>query len=48
MVEDGQSNRCFPNATCTDESDRMEVFGKIDDSFDQLFTPEAGPRRRGR
>ena len=48
MVEDGECNRCFPDPPCTDEGDGFEVFGKTDDLFDQLLTPETDSRWWGR
>ena len=34
VVEDGESDGCFPNASCTDESDGLQVFGESDDLLD--------------
>jgi hypothetical protein len=34
VVEDGQGNGCFPDATCTDESDWGEAFSETDDLLD--------------
>ena len=48
VVENGQCDGCFPNPTCTDESDWSEMFGEADDLVDQLLASETGPRRRGR
>ena len=48
VVEDGQSDGCFPNSAWTDESYWGEVFCEADDLVDQLATSETGPRRRGR
>ena len=43
VVEDGQGDRGFPDATCTDESGWGEVLSETDDLIDKLFTPETGP-----
>jgi hypothetical protein len=48
VVEDGQGDGGFPDATCTDESGWGEGFCETNDLPDQLFTPETGPRWRGR
>ena len=48
LMEDIESDGSFSDSPWTDESDRSEVFGEINDLFDQLGTSEAGPRRRGR
>jgi hypothetical protein len=48
VVEDGQSNRCFPDSTWTDESDRGEVLCETNDLFDEVVAPETNPWRRGR
>ena len=48
VVEDGESDRGFPNSTAANESHRAEILRKIDDSFDELVTPKTSPRRRGR
>jgi hypothetical protein len=34
VVEDLECDRRFPDSTCTDESDRLEVFGDSDDLLD--------------
>ena len=44
VVEDGQSDRCLPNPTCTDESDGCQVVHETDDLFDQFVAPKEGPR----
>jgi hypothetical protein len=48
VVEDGESDGCLPNPSCTNESDGFEVFGETDELLDQLVASETGPRRRGR
>ena len=49
VVENGESNRCFPDPSRTDESDWLEVFGESDDLLDQFVPPETVPgRRRGK
>ena len=45
VVEDGQSNRSFPNSPWANESDWSEVFRKIGDLFDQLVASETGSWR---
>ena len=47
-VEDGQSDRRFPDPSCTDESDWSEVFCETNDLFDQLVASKTGPWWRGR
>jgi hypothetical protein len=42
-VEDSQGNRCFPNAPCTNESDRDKVFSQADNLFDQIITSKEPP-----
>ena len=46
VVGDGQNDGCFPDSSCTDESEWSESFCEADDFRDQLFAPETGPRRR--
>ena len=48
VVEDGQSDRCLPDPSCTDESERTQVFCKTNDFLDQFVASKTGPRRRGR
>jgi len=48
MVEDRQSNRCFPNPPCTNESNWSEGFCETDDPFDELVAPKTGPWWWGR
>ena len=48
MVEDSESDICFPNSSCTDESDWFGIFRKFDNVLDQLFASETRPGRRGR
>jgi len=45
MVEDRQSNGCFPDPPCADESDWSEIFGETKNPLDQFVPSEAGPRR---
>ena len=47
MVEDRESDGCFPDPAWTDESDRSNVFSEADDLLDQVIPPETGPRPRG-
>ena len=47
VVEDSQSDGCFPDPPWTNESDWTEGFGDTDDLLDQLVTSEAGPRPWG-
>ena len=46
MMKNGQSDGCLADSAGTNESDRSEVFRKIEDPLDQLVTSEASPRRR--
>ena len=48
VVEDGQSNGCFPDPSWTDESDCSEVFCEANDLLDHLVPSETGPRRWGK
>ena len=48
VVEDGEGDRCLPDPTCTNESDRFEGFSESNDLLDQLLASETGPRCRGR
>ena len=48
VVEDGESNRRFPDPTGTNEGDRFEVFGESDDLLDQLVPPKTVPWGWGR
>jgi hypothetical protein len=48
VVENGQSDRCFPDATNTYESNGIEVFGKTNNTLDEAIASEAISRRRGR
>ena len=47
VVQDRQGNRCLPNATGTNESDRVQVFCKAYNPFDELVTSETGSWRGG-
>ena len=40
MVEDGEGDRSFTNATDTDESDGIEILDEADDPLDQFVTTE--------
>ena len=48
VVEDGESDRCFPDPTWTDESNWNEMLRVTDDLPNQLVTSEEDPRWRGR
>ena len=48
VVEDGKGDGGFPDATCTDESDRTETLCQADDLLNQLGTSKTGPGWRGR
>ena len=48
VVEDGQSNRCFPDPSWTNEGEWGEVFCETDDLLDQIVAPKTGPRWWGR
>jgi len=48
VMEDGESNGCFSNPPCADESDRGEIFCEANDLLDQILAPKTGPRWRGR
>ena len=48
VVEDGESDGCFPNSPCADESDWSEIFCEADDLLDQILPSETSPRRWGR
>ena len=48
VVEDGQGNGRFPNATSTDESDWTKILRKGNDAFDEFVASETGPGRWGR
>ena len=48
VVENGEGDGCLADSTCTNESHRVQVFGKINDPVDQLIASETGPRHRGR
>ena len=37
MVEDGQGNGCFPDATNTNECDGIETFCKGNDTFNEFL-----------
>ena len=44
MVEDGQGNGCFPNATNTNECKGIETFCKGNDTFNEFLASEKSPR----
>ena len=48
VVEDGESNRCFPDPPWADESDRFQVFGDPDDLLHQFIASKTVPWGRGR
>ena len=48
VVEDGQSDGCFPDSPCTNESEWGEAFRKVNNLLDQLVASETGPWWRGR
>ena len=48
VMEDGQSNGCFPDSSWTDKSDWNEIFSETNNLLDQFVTSETDPRRRGR
>ena len=47
VVEDGESNRCFPNPSCTDESEGFKIFGEFNPLLNEGVTAKTGPRWRG-
>ena len=48
VMENCQGDGSPATSTRTDESDRHEVVGEVDDLIDQLVTSETDSRRRGR
>ena len=48
MVENGESNRCFPDPPGADESDGLEIFSEPDNLLDKPIATETVPRRWGR
>ena len=48
VVEDSEGDGRFPDAPCTDESNRFEVFSETDDLLDQFSASETCPGLRGR
>ena len=48
VVEDGESDGCFPDSPSADESDWFEVFSKSDDLLNQPVPPKTVPWGRGR
>ena len=45
VVQDSQSDGCFPNPARPNESDGCEVVDDTNDVFDQLIASEQGPWR---
>ena len=45
MMEGGQSDERLSNTAGTNENNRCEVFGQVNDPLSQLATSETGPRR---
>jgi len=48
VMEDSQGDGCFPDSTCTNESDRCTVFSESNDPLDQLVASKTGLRWWGR
>ena len=48
VMEDSQSNGCFPNPPWADESKWSKVLCETNDLFNQFVAPETDSRRRGR
>ena len=48
VVKDLECDGCFPDPPCTDQSDRFQVFRKLNDVVDESVPSEAGPGRRGK
>jgi hypothetical protein len=48
VVEDSQGDGGFPDATCADESNRIETLCQADNLLNQPVASEAGPGRWGR
>jgi hypothetical protein len=48
VVEDGESNGCFPDPPSAYESNGFEMFGEPDDLLNQLTAPETSPGCRRR
>ena len=48
VMEDGESDGGFSDPPCTDESNRLEVFGETNDLLDYVVAAKTDPRRRGR
>ena len=47
VVEDGQSDRGFPNPPCTEESNWSEGFYEVNNSLDQLVASKTDSWGRG-
>ena len=43
-----EGNGSFPNSSCTDEGDGLEVLCETNYLLNQFFAPKTGPRRRRR
>ena len=48
VVEDGQSDRRFPDSPCTNERDWSAIFCEADDLLDQFVASETDPWWWGR
>ena len=48
VVEDGESDRCFPNPSCANKSDGFEILGKPYNLLDQPLASKTVPRCWGR
>ena len=48
VVEDSQSDGCFPDLPWTYEGDWGEIFSETNDLLDQVVASTTGPQRRGR
>ena len=48
VVEDGESDRCFPNSPCTNKSDGFKSFGKFNNLLNKVITSETVPGCWGR
>jgi len=48
VVQDGESDGCFPNAPCAYEGYGFEVVGETKELLDKLVASETGPGCRGR
>ena len=48
VVEDGEGDRSFANATSTNKSDWIKFLGQTNDPLDQFVATETSPRWWGR